>query len=536
MPLSSLSLAQKPGIQLHKPKSKASKTTDAPVPRDTRIYASADQKLTLQPNETFFAMFAALNQCGYDQELDKSDPLRKTVREEVQAQISASAEADSATKQVCGFYHDHDTGDPSRNLSQYISLALFTTQPPKIGVSVKEADLPPDAASVLGVLPLLQKFYDAANVRELWARHQGELALMVQKLRAPLHDLILNTDLYLKLPLTGVADRSFSVILDPQIAPGQVNARNYGNDYSIVISPSSNGALKLDQLRHTYLHYVLDPYALSRGASMRRLQPLLDSVRTAPMDDSYKSDISLLVIESLIKAIEARQLKPSIPIDAKLDKKQADAKRAALEAERNVIVNQAMAQGFILTRYFYGRLAEFEQGPASFKDDFPDMLYALNVAEQKRISDNLVFSNQATGDVIARSKPESQVAGIQLAETKLAQGDYQNAQRLAQEVLAGEGPESGRSLFVLAMASSRQGEMQEARGYFERTLQVAQEPRLLAWSHIYLGRIADLQQDREAALSHYNAALNSGDESSDTKAAAQKGLDHPMEPPKGSEK
>ena len=44
-------------------------------------------------------------------------------------------------------------------------------------------------------------------------------------------------------------------------APDQVNARNYGSDYYVVISPAGS-ELKMDQIRHTYLHYLLDPLAL----------------------------------------------------------------------------------------------------------------------------------------------------------------------------------------------------------------------------------------------------------------------------------
>jgi tetratricopeptide (TPR) repeat protein len=521
-------------IQLHKPKKKAhAPAADAPKQESTRTLVSTDQTLTVEPNETFFAIFAALNSCGYDQELDKSDPLRKVLRQEVQEVLTSSSAAQLVGNQVCTFYRDHDLGDSSRTLSQYISLGLFATQPPNITTSVKEADLPPDAGAVLGFLPLLQRFYDAVKLHDIWLRHQRDYAALIYRLHDPLHDMIMQTDLYLKQAFTGFADRRFSVIVDPQGAPGQINARNYGSDYYIVVSPATDGSLKLEQIRHTYLHYVLDPYALSRGSSMHRLQPLLDSVRSAPLDDAYKNDITLLVIESLIKATEARLIKPVQAI-SKSDKREADAQRAALEANRNAVVDQAMAQGFILTRYFYTRLAEFEQSPSSFKDDFGEMLYAINVPEQKKLAENTVFSTQSSGEIVAKSGA-AEGHGIQLAEQKLAQGDYRNAQKLAQEVLDSEGPESGRALFVLALTSSKQGEMQEARSYFERTLQVAKEPHLIAWSHIYLGRIADLQDDREAALRHYSSALNSGDDSADTKAAAQKGLDHPLQAPKGQQ-
>jgi hypothetical protein len=50
---------------------------------------------------------------------------------------------------------------------------------------------------------------------------------------------------------------------------------------------------------------------------------------------------------------------------------------------------------------------------------------------------------------------------------------------------------------------------------------------MLAWSHIYLGRIFDLEENREQALAHYRAALQAGDPTPDTKAAAEKGLAAP---------
>jgi tetratricopeptide (TPR) repeat protein len=522
-------------ISLHKgTKKQPATTTQTPAAQQpTRTYASADQQLTVEPNETFFAMFAALNACGYDQDLEQSYPLRKTLRDEVQAQIEASAAADRAIKQICGFYKDHDLGDPSRTLSQYVSLGLFTTQPPNIQSSVKEADLPPDASAVLGFLPLLQTFYNSAKLHELWLKHQQDYEEIIARVHDPLHNVITQTDLYLKLPFTGVADRRFSVIIEPQGAPGQVNARNYGSDYYLVVSPSAQTELQLDKIRHTYLHYVLDPYALSRGKTMQRLQPLLESIGTAPLDEAYKSDITLLVIESLIKAIEIREVKA--PVLAGLEKKQAEQQRSEFEAGRVANVNKAMSQGYILTRYFYDRLAEFENGPVSFKDAFGEMLYAIDVPAVKKVANETVFTSQGSGEVVARSAQRGEAKGIQLAESKLAHGDYKEAERIAQEVLSANDGDAGRALFVLAMAASKQNQMQEARSYFERTLQVAKEPRLIAWSHIYLGRIADLQDDRQSALSHYTAALNSGDDSADTKAAAQKGIDHPLQPPTGSQ-
>jgi len=55
---------------------------------------------------------------------------------------------------------------------------------------------------------------------------------------------------------------------------------------------------------------------------------------------------------------------------------------------------------------------------------------------------------------------------------------------------------------------------------------------VVAWSHIYLGRIYDLQENREAALGEYRAALKVNDLPQEIKAAAERGIKQAYEPPK----
>ena len=55
---------------------------------------------------------------------------------------------------------------------------------------------------------------------------------------------------------------------------------------------------------------------------------------------------------------------------------------------------------------------------------------------------------------------------------------------------------------------------------------------MIAWSHIYLGRIFDLKEDRLAAVDQYRAAMDAaGKTVPEAKLAAQRGLDQPYEPP-----
>jgi len=118
-----------------------------------------------------------------------------------------------------------------------------------------------------------------------------------------------------------------------------------------------------------------------------------------------------------------------------------------------------------------------------------------------------------------------------VAEERLTSGDLGGARQLAGDALANPQQDQARALFILARAATLGRDLPGARTYFQRTLEVAREPRMVAWSHIYLARILDLEENREEALKHYHAALAAGDDKPDTKAAAERGLQQPYEPP-----
>ena len=92
--------------------------------------------------------------------------------------------------------------------------------------------------------------------------------------------------------------------------PNEVNARNYGVDYYVVVFPSpastsdrysnerssgdaaAGSPLKMDQIRHTYLHYLMDPMAEKHFTMIKRLEPLLQPVKRSALDENFKTDIS----------------------------------------------------------------------------------------------------------------------------------------------------------------------------------------------------------------------------------------------------
>ena len=474
--------------------------------------AQTRPQVSLETSETLFTVLTAINTCGYDQELNASDPLRTQIRSEVAKAVQNTSGAQDVVGPMCLFYRQHQVPEPARDLSHYVSLALYLEEPPTFTLKVKQTELPPDAGVVADIVPLMQAFYEKIGLHAIWERRNERYRELTEIYHAPLAKMTFDTEIYLKMPSAGYLGRQFTVYLDAMGAPSQTNARNYASDYYVVISPATSTAIKLQQIRHTYLHYLLDPLALKNGDSFRRLEPLLEDVKDAPMDEAFKSSISLLATECLIRAIEERLTK--IP-----------------EAERARGIDKADKEGYVLTRYFYDALGKFERDPEGMRNAYPGLVGSIEVGKEMKRASQIQFAGEAAPELLHLARPQNDDLLLK-AERRLAAGDPETAQKLAQQALDGQEEDSGRALFILAEVATANRDMAGARTYFERALQTAHEPKVIAWSHIYLGRIFDLKEDRPAAVDQYRAALDAaGGALPEATLAARRGLEQPYEPP-----
>lgn len=480
--------------------------------------------VTINRDETLFTVLAAINNCGYDAELGTSDGLRGVVRGEIGHNVEESETAKSAANAVCGFYRDHQQADDTKTLSQYVSLALYLNAPPAFTPKIKEADLPPDASGVLGLIPLLSKFYTEAGIQQIWQSHAAGYQELENRYHEALTKMVRDTELYLRIPSGGYEGRTFRIYVEPMGAPSEINARNYGTEYYVVVSPGPNSTLKMEQIRHAYLHYVIDPAVGKFAANLANLEPLLDALKLAPMDESFKSDASLLVTECVIRSIEARTL---------------DGGKAPLGVQDRA-VEDSMRQGFVLTRYFYDRLLDFEKSDVGFRNYVPQMLSQIDVRREQHRASQIQFAEDASPELLQLTRPK-QGKLLETAQERLTAGDPAAAEKLAKQALAEKSEDPGRALFILAQVSLR-GNMDGARDYFEQALKATTEPKVVAWSHIYLGRILDLRDNAEngplraQAVAHYKAAVDASESLPDAKAAAERGLDKPFQPPQKASK
>lgn len=377
--------------------------------------------------------------------------------------------------------------------------------------------MPPDTTYILGFVPVLKQYYAAAKLHPIWLKYEPQYLALIDRYHDPIAQMISTTDNYLRMPISGYAGRSFTVYFEPMAAPGHINSRNYLQDYYyLVVSPAGEN-IHMDALRHTYLHFVLDPLIAKRATALDRISPILLSVQNAPMAEEYKRDMGLLVIECVIRAIEART-----PADRNLPDK-----------DRAALVQRDEAEGFVLTGYFYDQLRQFEKENIGLQDAFPNWLHNIDVQSQKKRASQVAFAKEATPDVVQET-PRASQKKIDLAERALASGNPAEADRLAQESLkANEDP--ARAYFVLAKVASFKGDMDSAQSDFQKAAEVAKDAHVAAWSRIYLGRIYDIQGERDSAVAQYKAALAVSDIPPDAKTAAEGGLQQAYQAPRAKQ-
>src|SRR6202158_709052 len=191
----------------------------------TSSLAQNRPQVSLETSETLFTVLTAINTCGYDQELNSSDPLRTQIRSEVAKAVENTAGQDVVAP-MCGFYRQHQAANAARDLSQYVSLALYLEEAPTFTPKVKQAELPPDAGGVADIVPLMQAFSQKIGLHAIWERHRARYTELIEIYHDPLAKMTFDTEIYLKLPSSGYLGRQLTVYLDATGAPGQTNARN----------------------------------------------------------------------------------------------------------------------------------------------------------------------------------------------------------------------------------------------------------------------------------------------------------------------
>ena len=430
---------------------------------------------------------AAINAAGYDADLasPSSHPLRKAIRDELAKRNIPSLPA------IKDFVERHKRPNPTSELSQYISFALSCSGPPNFDFKQRDVDIPPDVSGLTGFSYLLAAFYKEANIEDLWKRSQPAIDQYVDRYHKPVSEAVLLVNSYLRQPTSGVAGRRFQIFIELQAAPNQIQTRSYGNEYTIVITPSAD--VRVFDVRHGYLHYSLDYLATRAREILERKKPIIDhALRAKALDESYKEDFLLLASESLIKAVEAR-------IDKRPD-----------------MAGAALRQGFILTPYFSEQLPVYEQQEAAMLLYFKDMAAGIDLRKEDARLQPIQFDRDATTRTVKTQPveaPEPTLTGaaktLDEAEKLYAARQLDKAKELYLALLqqTDQKPAQAAAYYGLARIATLQRDPETAERLFQKTLELEPEAQVKAWALVYLGQLELAAGEKEQAGKYFQQAL-----------------------------
>ncbi|MBV9506463.1 MAG: hypothetical protein JO323_15805 [Acidobacteriia bacterium] len=458
----------------------------------------------LDSSVELFTVMAAINAAGYSADLSSPNnhPLRDKIRAELAKENIPSLEG------IKSFFNRHRKHTDAEELAQYISFALSMGPPPTFVSKTRDVDLPPDVQGMQELVSLLAAFYQEAKIAEKWQSAQPAIEDYLVRYHGPVSEAVLQVNSYLRQQTSGFQGRHFQIYIELLAGPNEIQTRSYANEYTIVVTPSPEP--RIFDVRHAYLHYLLDPLATRYHEILDRKKPIADHAkRAAALDASFKDDFLLLATESMIKAIEA-----------KLDHHPAG-------------IQEALRQGYILTPFFSEYLPIYEKQERAMLFYYPELVGAIDLKTEDQRLSQVVFDKEPPVRAAVKTAPPPEPAPLtgpaktlEDAEQAYTARDLNKAKNLYLAVLqeTDEQKLHGSAYYGLARIAALQKDPEAANKLFQKTIDLRPEPQIEAWALVYLGRLAMAAGERDEASRYFQTALKVEGASQAAQQAASQGL------------
>jgi hypothetical protein len=467
-----------------------------------------------------FTTMCALLASGFEANVSAENwhPIRAQLRDRMQHQEGPAVEA------IREYYKQHDSADPGAALSRYLWFGLVAGRAPGFKPTMNRSDLPPEVLALEGFSELLSAYYQEQHIGQLWRQMQPVYNHEIERMHEAVSQIVFVSGGYLRDMARPSDPRTFTIVVEPLV--GRItNVRNFGDHYAIVLSGADD--VPLDVVRHAYLHFLLDPLPLRFSHVIAVKKPLFEKAAAAPrLASDLKDDYPSYFAENTVRAVELKLRKMS-------------------PGERDATLERDDSDGYVLVRPLYNALPKFEGSEPSMDLYFPDLVRSIDTgAEVQRVSalhfasgDRQLKSDQLASEEVARRRaalPDTvpndadAIAALTEGERRIAEKNARAAEASFKRVVA-KYPDQPRAWYGLGLVAMMDHDGSRAKEVFGRLTTgehaATSDPMVLAWSHIYLGRIYDGEGQPRQAEAEYQAALTVPGGPEQAKQAAQKGLD-----------
>ncbi|MGB7848757.1 MAG: hypothetical protein WBL63_24310 [Candidatus Acidiferrum sp.] len=489
----------------------------APMQRPRR-QAAPSTAATIDVSEAMFTTMCALYAAGYEGDVspDNWSAFRAQMRERLRQQQGPAVDA------LKEFYRGHQFRDPASMLSRFVWFGLVSGPAPKFQPVLRRDDLPPEVLDLEGFSEILSNYYTEQKIGALWRGVQPAYNREIERLHDPVSQVLFVATTYLRAVVDPAMPRTFTIIVEPLV--GRItNARNFADHYAIILSGSD--AIPTDVVRHAFLHFLLDPLPLQYPHVVAVKRPLYEIAAKAPrLAPALTDDFPSWFGECTVRAVEIK-LKRMSPSELEADLQDND------------------VDGYVLVRPLYHALAGYEKSEPSFSASFADLVRGIDVkAEQTQVAaihfapaqDAQQAKDLSTEDFARRRARVTTLPGDQEAIAALTEGEKRIAEknpRAAEnsfKTVLARFPNQTRAWYGIGLVALLDHDAVRAKEVFGRLTSgenaASQDPMVMAWSHVYLGRIFEDEGQMERAKTEYQAVLGVQGAPAQAQQAATKGL------------
>lgn len=326
---------------------------------DSNLQATLERKIVVTENKTIFTLFCLLNLGGYDEENNPAG--MHPVRIQVRQQLARVVPPDVATR-IHSFHQDHKNAEPFN----YSVVAMLTSGPPDFKFTAEWSDVrkDPSFGSLESLPPLLHDLYATSPIEKIYAQVRPDYQRYIGQYRVAIVTQVSKVMAYCRV--SKLTDVSSGEVQHADIIPNLLDS--FDNAFSFVLSDTFYSVEgpheRIGYNPHEFVHSITN--SMSYDPRYKTLQEPARSLYDVARTISGIGDVASLqnfLDENLVRAISLKYLDDGTP---------------ARSAQLRELMMQEYRSGYILERFFYEQLDEYEKSGQGLGTYYPIMLKRLD--------------------------------------------------------------------------------------------------------------------------------------------------------------